>query len=42
MANHTCQGGLSVEKTDDKKKATLKEWSLGGAKTSRRSKADMA
>ncbi len=35
-------GGLSVEKTDDKKEAALKEQSLCGAETRRRRKADWA
>jgi hypothetical protein len=37
-------GGLSVEKTDDRKEAALKELSLRGAETRRRpsSKADRA
>ncbi len=34
--------GLSVEKTDDRKEAALKEWSLHGAETSRHCKADLA
>jgi hypothetical protein len=29
-------GGFSVEKTDDRKEAALKEWSLRGAETRRR------
>jgi hypothetical protein len=35
-------GGLSVEKTDDRKEATLKEQSLRRAETSQHSKADLA
>ena len=35
-------GGLSVEKTDDKKEAALKERNLRGAETRRRRKADLA
>ncbi len=35
-------GGLSVEKTDDRKEAALKERSLCGAETRQRSKADLA
>ncbi len=35
-------GGLSVEKTDDRKKAALKELSLGRAETSLHLKADLA
>ena len=35
-------GGLSVEKTDDKKEAALEEWSLRGAETRWRRKADRA
>ena len=35
-------GGLSVEKTDDKKEAALKERNLRGAETRRRRKADRA
>ena len=35
-------GGLSVEKTDDRKEAALKEWLLRGAETRRRRKADRA
>ena len=35
-------GGLSVEKTDDKKEAALKERNLSGAETRRRRKADRA
>ena len=35
-------GDLSVEKTDDKKEAALKELSLRGAETRRHSKADWA
>ncbi len=35
-------GGLSVEKTDDRKEVALKEWSLCGAETCRRCKADRA
>ena len=37
-----CLGGLSVEKTDDRKEAALKERSLRGAETRRRRKADRA
>ncbi len=35
-------GGLSVEKTDDRKEAALKEQSLRGAETSQSSKDDLA
>ena len=35
-------GALSVEKTDDKKEAALKERNLRGAETRRRCKADRA
>ncbi len=35
-------GGLSVEKTDDRKEAALKEWSLRWAETRQRRKADRA
>ncbi len=35
-------GGLSVEKTDDRKDAALKERSLRGAETRRRRKADLS
>jgi hypothetical protein len=35
-------GGLSVEKTDDRKEAALKELSLPGAETSRCCKTDWA
>ena len=35
-------GGLSVEKTDDRKEAAQKEWLLREAETRRRRKADMA
>ncbi len=35
-------GGLSVEKTDDRKEAALKERSLRGAETRWRRKADLA
>ncbi len=35
-------GGLSVEKTDDRKEAALKERSLRGAETRPRRKADLA
>ncbi len=35
-------GGLSVEKTDDRKEAALNERSLLGAETSRRREADLA
>jgi hypothetical protein len=35
-------GGLSVEKTDDRNEAALKKWSLRGAETRRRCKADRA
>ncbi len=35
-------GGLSVEKTDDRKEAALKEQSPRGAETRRRRKADLA
>ena len=35
-------GGLSVEKTDDRKEAALKELLLRGAETRRRRKADRA
>ena len=35
-------GGLSVEDTDDRKEAALKERSLRGAETRRRRKADLA
>ncbi len=35
-------GGLSVEETDDRKEAALKEQSLLEAETRRRSKADWA
>ena len=35
-------GGLSVEMTDDKKEAALEEWSLCGAETHWRRKADRA
>ncbi len=35
-------GGLSVEMSDDRKEAALKEWSLSGAEISQHSKADLA
>jgi hypothetical protein len=35
-------GGLSVEDTDDRKEAALKERSLRGAETRRSRKADLA
>ena len=35
-------GGLSVEKTDDRKEAALKQQNLCGAETRRRRKADRA
>ncbi len=35
-------GGLSVEETDDRKEAALKERSLSGAETHRHCKADQA
>ncbi len=35
-----CLGGLSVEETDDRKEAALKERSLRRAETRRRRKAD--